>query len=185
MSKTNPPRATLVLGGARSGKSSYAQRMILGATKSRPLYIATAQALDDEMAERIGRHRADRGTSWDTIEEPLDLAGALAANNGRAIMVDCLTLWLSNLLHVEKDISSERDRLVATVADIAGPVVLIANEVGLGIVPDNALARRFRDEAGWLNQALAQICDRVIFMAAGLPLVMKDETAIAGTTTSR
>lgn len=182
------PRSILVLGGARSGKSGYAERLIAAAPMApgkQPLYIATAQALDDEMAERIRRHRESRGASWDTIEAPLDLAGALAANNGRAMMVDCLTLWLSNLLHANKDVAAERERLVTTVAGLAGPVALIANEVGLGIVPDNALARRFRDEAGWLNQALAQVCERVIFMAAGLPLVMKNESAIAATKTSR
>ena len=179
------PRATLVLGGARSGKSGYAERMILGARPSRPLYIATAQALDDEMAERIRRHRETRGAAWDTVEEPLDLAGVLTTHNSRAMVVDCLTLWLSNLLHANKDVPQERARLVATIAGLSGPVALIANEVGMGIVPDNALARRFRDEAGWLNQALAQVCGRVIFMAAGLPLVMKDETAIAATPATR
>lgn len=176
------PRATLVLGGARSGKSSYAERMIAAAPipqGTRPLYIATAEAGDGEMAERIRRHRETRGSSWDTVEEPFDLAGALIAHNGRAIVVDCLTLWLTNLLLSDKDIPAERERLVAAVAGIAGPVVLIANEVGLGIVPDNTLARRFRDEAGLLNQALARVCDRVIFMAAGLPLVMKDEHGAA------
>lgn len=185
MSNPNLPRATLILGGARSGKSRYGERMILGAKKSRPLYIATAQALDDEMAERIRRHREARDVAWETVEEPLDIAGVLSANCGRAILLDCLTLWLSNLLHMDKDMAWERERLVATIAGLTGPVVLIANEVGLGIVPENALARRFRDEAGWLNQALAQVCGRVIFMAAGLPLVMKDETAIALAKTSR
>ena len=171
-------RATLVLGGTRSGKSAYGERLILAAQPERPLYIATGQALDDEMAERIRRHRQARGVHWETLEEPIDLIGALTVHRNRAILVDCLTLWLSNLLLAEQDIARQREMLVAAVAGLGGPVVLIANEVGLGIVPDNALARRFRDEAGWLNQALAQVCDRVIFMAAGLPLVMKGDSGL-------
>jgi adenosylcobinamide kinase/adenosylcobinamide-phosphate guanylyltransferase len=175
-------RSTLVLGGARSGKSAYAEQVIEGARVAlgvKPVYIATAQALDTEMAERIRHHRERRGTRWDTVEEPIYLSGALVAQTGRPVLVDCLTLWLSNLLHAGHDIAHEREQLCATIACLAGPVVLIANEVGLGIVPDNALARRFRDEAGLLNQAIAQICPRVVLMAAGLPLVMKHEGALA------
>ena len=179
MTATTPARVTLVLGGARSGKSGYGEGLILATQPARPLYIATGQALDDEMAERIRHHRQSRAAAWETLEEPFDLTGVLTAHRDRAILVDCLTLWLSNLLLAGRDIAREREALVEAIAGLAGPVVLIANEVGLGIVPDNALARRFRDEAGWLNQALAQVCERVIFMAAGLPLVMKGETAIA------
>ena len=182
------PRATLVIGGARSGKSTYAEGMIDDARTpqgARPVYIATAEARDSEMAERIRLHRERRGLSWETIEEPQDLVGVLTAHNGRVTLVDCLTLWLTNVLLADKDIPVERDRLVATVAGLAGPAILIANEVGLGIVPDNALARRFRDEAGLLNQAIAKVCDRVIFMAAGLPMVLKDEAATAATGAAR
>jgi adenosylcobinamide kinase/adenosylcobinamide-phosphate guanylyltransferase len=178
----NLPRATFILGGARSGKSSYAERLIDSARDgngAKPLYIATAEARDAEMVERIRLHRERRGSAWETIEEPVDLTGVLRANAGRIILVDCLTLWLTNLLLAERDIAAEREKLIATIANFSGAVVLIANEVGLGIVPDNALARRFRDEAGFLNQAVAQICARVIFMAAGLPMVMKDEIAAA------
>lgn len=185
MNSPNPARITLVLGGARSGKSGYGEGLILAGAPARPLYIATGQAFDDEMAERIRHHRQSRAAVWETLEEPLDLSGALAAHANRPILVDCLTLWLSNLLFAEKDMARERARLVAAIATLSGPVVLVANEVGLGIVPDNALARRFRDEAGWLNQALAQVCERVVFIAAGLPLVMKGETAIAAPGTAR
>jgi adenosylcobinamide kinase/adenosylcobinamide-phosphate guanylyltransferase len=186
------PRATLVLGGARSGKSAYAEQLIEGARVAlgtKPVYIATAEARDTEMAERIRHHRGRRGDRWDTVEEPVYLSGALVAHGGaqagRPILVDCLTLWLSNLLLAGHDIAHEREQLAATVACLEGPVVLIANEVGLGIVPDNALARRFRDEAGLLNQAMAQVCARVVFMAAGLPMVMKHETGVVATGASR
>ena len=121
------PRATLVLGGARSGKSGYGEGLILATQPARPLYIATGHALDDEMAERIRHHRQSRTAIWETLEEPLDLSGALTAHRDRAILVDCLTLWLTNLLVAEKDVAAERDRLVATVAGLAGPVALIAN----------------------------------------------------------
>lgn len=171
------PRITLVIGGARSGKSAYAETMIAEASRTngpRPLYIATAEARDPEMRERISLHRERRGSLWETVEEPLHLAGALVAGGGRAVLVDCLTLWLTNHLLAGRDIAAERERLIATINALNGPVALIANEVGLGIVPDNALARAFRDEAGLLNQAVARAANRVVFMAAGLPLVMKD-----------
>ncbi len=172
------PRVTLILGGARSGKSAYAEGLIAQANRPpspRPLYIATAEARDPEMRERIALHRERRGALWETVEEPLHLAGALVAGGGRAVLVDCLTLWLTNHLLAGRDLAAERERLVATLQALNGPVVLIANEVGLGIVPDNALARAFRDEAGLLNQAVARAANRVVFVAAGLPLVMKDE----------
>lgn len=173
------PRVTLVIGGARSGKSAYAETLIADASAPngpRPLYIATAEARDPEMRERIALHRERRGALWETVEEPLHLAGALVAGGGRAVLVDCLTLWLTNHLLAGRDLAVERERLIATLNALNGPVVLIANEVGLGIVPDNALARVFRDEAGLLNQAVARAAGRVVFMAAGLPLIMKDET---------
>jgi adenosylcobinamide kinase/adenosylcobinamide-phosphate guanylyltransferase len=174
------PRVTLVLGGARSGKSAYAEGVIAAASRPngpRPLYIATAEARDPEMRRRIAVHRERRGALWETVEEPLHLCGALIAAGGRAVLVDCLTLWLTNHLLAGRDLAAERERLVATLAALDGPVALIANEVGLGIVPDNELARAFRDEAGLLNQAVARAAGRVVFMAAGLPLVMKDESA--------
>jgi len=164
----------LVLGGARSGKSAYAERLVLDSAAT-ALYLATATAGDGEMAERIAQHRARRGEAWHTVEEPLDLSGALVelARPDRPILVDCLTLWLSNLMHARADIAAETARLTALMPDLAGPVVFVSNEVGLGIVPDNALAREFRDHAGRLNQAVAAVADAVIFMAAGLPLQMK------------
>ena len=168
------PRLTLVLGGARSGKSRYAEALIGGRPAT---YIATAEIRDDEMAERIRRHRARRGDNWRTCETPLALDEALRAAPPREpVLVDCLTLWLSNLLLAGRDIAADCATLVDTLSGIAGPAVLVANEVGLGIVPDNALARDFRDHAGRLNQDIAAIAERVIFVAAGLPLVLKGGT---------
>ena len=169
------PPLTLVLGGARSGKSRHAESLVEAAAPA-ALYLATAQALDAEMAERIRRHRARRGARWTTREEPLDLAAALAeaARPGRPVLVDCLTLWLSNLLLAGRDVDEAIAGLLAALPLLAGPVVFVANEVGLGIVPDNALARAFRDHAGRLNQAVAARAQRVVFLAAGLPLTLKD-----------
>ena len=169
----------LVLGGARSGKSRYAQQRV-EACGGRLAYIATAQALDAEMAARIARHRADRDARWHTIEAPLALAAALAraGESHAAILVDCLTLWMSNLLLADRDVQREGMALADAVAACPVPVALVANEVGLGIVPDNALARRFRDEAGWLNQRLAAMADEVVFVAAGLPMVLKGTGAV-------
>jgi adenosylcobinamide kinase/adenosylcobinamide-phosphate guanylyltransferase len=167
------PRLTLVLGGARSGKSRHAEALVMQMA-SPWLYVATAQSLDDEMATRIATHRARRGTDWRTIEAPRDLAGAItAAPAGSAVLVDCLTLWLSNLMLADADIDAESNRLDAALARAKVPVVLVSNEVGLGIVPDNALARRFRDAQGVLNQRIAARADRVVLMVAGLPLVVK------------
>jgi adenosylcobinamide kinase / adenosylcobinamide-phosphate guanylyltransferase len=175
-----PPQihmATLVLGGARSGKSRFAEGLVMRA----PLpwtYIATAEAFDEEMTERIALHRRQRGADWTTIDAPLDLAGVLqrAAAAGDAVLVDCLTLWLSNLMLAERDVEAECERLVAVVAGVGerkAPLVLVSNEVGLGIVPDNALARRFRDAQGRLNQQIAAVVPHVVLMAAGLPMVLK------------
>ncbi len=170
------PRLTLVLGGARSGKSRHAEALIEAAAAS-ALYVATAQALDDEMAERIRRHRQRRGARWATVEEPLDLARCLIAESqdGRPVLVDCLTLWLSNLLLASRDVDAATTSLLDALPRLSAPAVLVANEVGLGIVPENPLARAFRDHAGRLNQAIAAQADRVVFLAAGLPLVLKDK----------
>ena len=170
----------LVLGGARSGKSAYAESVVRAAGPT-ALYLATATAGDAEMAERIRHHQDRRGEGWTTVEEPLDLAGTLErlAQPDRPILVDCLTLWLSNLMQDGADIDAETARLVAALPSLAGPVVFVSNEVGLGIVPDNALAREFRDHAGRLNQAVAAAVDAVVFVAAGLPLILKPAAGAA------
>ena len=164
----------LVLGGARSGKSSYAEELI-GASGLAPVYLATAEAGDREMTERIAQHRSRRGSSWQTVEEPLQLEAALAreAGQGKAVLVDCLTLWLSNLMHAGCDVEARSRFLCEEVRRAAGLLVLVSNEVGLGLVPDTPLGRRFRDAQGRLNQAVAQAADRVVFVAAGLPLFLK------------
>ncbi|QEL23990.1 bifunctional adenosylcobinamide kinase/adenosylcobinamide-phosphate guanylyltransferase [Bosea sp. F3-2] len=167
------PNLTLVLGGARSGKSHHAEALI-EAYPAPWSYIATAQAYDEEMRERIAEHRARRPTGWQTVDAPLDLADAIAAQPaGRPILVDCLTLWLTNLILAERDTAAAREALIAACERISAPLVLVGNEVGLGIVPENALARRFRDEAGRLHQALAARAGRVVFMVAGLPMQVK------------
>jgi adenosyl cobinamide kinase/adenosyl cobinamide phosphate guanylyltransferase len=163
---------TLVLGGARSGKSLYAERLI-AAVPPPWVYVATAQAFDDEMVLRIAQHRARRAEGWETVEAPLDLAGALMAASDRPVLVDCLTLWLTNLMLGGHDIAAATVALDAALDARAAPTVLVANEVGLGIVPDNALARAFRDAAGRLNQHLAARADTVLFMVAGLPMRVK------------
>ena len=168
----------LVIGGQKSGKSRYAEGLV-AETGLRRVYVATATAGDSEMAERIARHRARRGDAWHTVEVPLDLAGALARAAGpeRAVLVDCLTLWLSNLIAAARPVDTETDRLLAAVAAAAGPVVLVTNEVGAGIVPDNALARTYADALGVLNQRVAAVAGRVVLVAAGLPLVLKATVA--------
>jgi adenosylcobinamide kinase / adenosylcobinamide-phosphate guanylyltransferase len=163
---------TLVLGGARSGKSRYAESVIT-ALPPPWTYVATAEPRDAEMAERIAAHRARRGLHWRTIEAPHDLAGMLRANDAAPVLVDCLTLWLSNLLLADADIEAEIGKLEEALALSAAPVALVANEVGYGIVPANALARRFRDLQGSLNQRIAARADRVVLVVAGLPLVVK------------
>lgn len=169
---------TLVLGGARSGKSAHAEH--LAAEMGRhPVYLATATAGDAEMAARIARHRARRGDSWRTIEVPLALPEAIeqAAGPDAPVLVDCLTLWLANLLQAGRDPVRETELLLAALRRAPGPVVLVSNEVGLGIVPDNALARRFRDEAGRMNQVMAEAAGRVVLVIAGLPQILKDNGA--------
>ncbi|WP_315806324.1 MULTISPECIES: bifunctional adenosylcobinamide kinase/adenosylcobinamide-phosphate guanylyltransferase [unclassified Bradyrhizobium] len=168
------PRLTLVLGGARSGKSRYAEALIT-ALPSPWIYLATAQAFDNEMASRIAEHKARRADGWRTIETALDLAAAVAANGDSAtpVLVDCLTLWLSNIMLSGRDVAVACRELADALAAARGPIVAVSNEVGLGIVPDNALARAFRDAQGRLNQDIATSADRVILMAAGLPLTLK------------
>jgi adenosylcobinamide kinase/adenosylcobinamide-phosphate guanylyltransferase len=168
---------TLVLGGARSGKSGFAQKAAETEAGGGPtVMIATGQAFDDEMAERIARHQADRGESWTTVEAPLELAAAIAALPADAIaVVDCLTLWLSNQMLADRDVEAACAQLVTAVAACPARLWLVSNEVGLGIVPETPLGRRFRDEAGRLNQRLAATVDEVYFVAAGLPLRMKPQ----------
>ncbi|TBR37045.1 MULTISPECIES: bifunctional adenosylcobinamide kinase/adenosylcobinamide-phosphate guanylyltransferase [Dyella] len=167
---------TLILGGARSGKSALAEQLAVNCGDD-VVYVATAQPLDAAMAERIAHHRAQRPRYWHTIEEPMALAEALRehARPGRCILVDCLTLWLSNLIGSDDmaRFERERDGFLACLADIPGELLLVSNEVGLGIVPLGELSRRFVDEAGRLHQRLGQTCDRVVFVAAGLPMTLK------------
>jgi adenosylcobinamide kinase / adenosylcobinamide-phosphate guanylyltransferase len=169
------PLITLVLGGARSGKSRYAERLIESAAAG-GTYCATAEAGDSEMAERIAAHRARRGPFWRTVEVPLELAPAIAAEAAphRPLLVDCLTLWLSNLFLTGRPPEPEAAALSQILRNAAGPVVLVANEVGMGLVPETLLGRTFRDAAGWLNQEVAALADRVVFVVAGLPLVLKE-----------
>jgi adenosylcobinamide kinase / adenosylcobinamide-phosphate guanylyltransferase len=177
------PPVTLVLGGARSGKSTHAEKLVTGslhgAAPQPAVYVATAQAGDVEMATRIAVHRTRRGANWKTIEEPLKLDEALAAAaaHGRPVLVDCLTLWLSNVMLGGGDLDEAADGLVRALDEVAVPVVFVSNEVGLGIVPDSALGRAFRDAQGRLNMRLAERADRVILMTAGLPLTLKDRPA--------
>ncbi len=167
--KRGKERLTLVLGGARSGKSRHAEGLF-EATAPPWTYVATGQAWDDEMRQRIALHRARRDARWVTVEAPLDVAGALG--DGPAL-VDCLTLWLTNLILGEHDVEAATAALEARLADRTAMTVLVGNEVGLGIVPENALARRFRDAAGVLHQRLAARAGRVVFMVAGIPMVVK------------
>ena len=168
---------TLIIGGARSGKSAYAQTLAEAAAASRgatPMMIATAEAFDAEMAERIARHRAERGGGWRTVESPREVAEALGALPADACAVlDCLTLWLSNLMLAEADLEAATQALLAAAKACPAELVVVTNEVGMSIVPENALARRFRDEAGRLNRRFAEQADRVVVMFAGLPLTLK------------
>jgi adenosylcobinamide kinase/adenosylcobinamide-phosphate guanylyltransferase len=165
---------TLVLGGARSGKSRHAEHLAI-ASGLTPVYLATAQAQDDEMARRIAAHRARRDAAWRTVEEPLDLVGALQRECApeRIVLVDCLTLWLANLMMAGRPVETESARLLQALPRRAGPLLLVSNEVGQGIVPDNAMARRFVDHAGALHQGIALQADAVVFMTAGLPHRLK------------
>ena len=168
-------RSVFVLGGARSGKSAFAERRIVESGLA-PVYLATGQAFDAEMKDRIGAHQARRSAAWRTIEAPLDLVAAIEreAAPDTALLVDCLTLWVTNLMLAERDVDAEAERLAECLgARPTGLVVLVSNEVGLSIVPENAMARRFRDHAGRLHQIVAAACDEAIFIAAGLPLQLK------------
>lgn len=167
----------LILGGARSGKSRLAERLAL--ESGLPVtYIATSQPLDSEMAERISHHRARRPAEWALVEEPLALAHALRENahQDRCILVDCLTLWLTNLLMLDDParLAAERDALLESLGQLPGRIILVSNETGLGVVPLGELTRRYVDEAGWLHQVVAARVQRVTFMVAGLPMVLKD-----------
>ncbi len=167
---------SLILGGARSGKSRLGERLCCGQGQNR-IYIATAQAFDEEMRQRIDAHQARRNHTWRTIEAPMDLAQAIAEAGqiGLPILVDCLTLWLSNHLLADGDIDHEVTALLEAVQAVTCPITLISNEVGLSIVPENDLARKFRDLSGCMNQRAAMIADNVIFTAAGLPLILKGQ----------
>jgi adenosylcobinamide kinase/adenosylcobinamide-phosphate guanylyltransferase len=166
-----------ITGGARSGKSAFAEKLA-NSLAGRRAYVATAQALDEEMAARIAKHRHDRGSVWDTYEEPLAVAELLQKLSGRydLVLLDCLTLWLSNVMaHSDSDgsVMNSADALVAAVRNFQGVCIIVSNEVGLGIVPDNPLARKFRDWAGMLNQNMARASDEVYFTAAGIPMKIK------------
>ena len=167
---------TLVLGGARSGKSRFAERLVEDSGLV-PVYLATGQSLDAEMAARIADHQARRDSRWVNVEVPFELADAIGAQDGegRALLVDCLTLWVSNLMMRDAAIDDSVASLTGALSKAKAPVVLVTNEVGLGIVPDNAMARAYRDHAGHLNQAVAELARTVYFVAAGLPLVMKQD----------
>jgi adenosyl cobinamide kinase/adenosyl cobinamide phosphate guanylyltransferase len=169
---SSAPKLTLVLGGARSGKSRYAESLI-AALPPPWLYVATAEAGDEEMKARISAHRARRGLDWRTIEAPRHLVAALQKAGTMPVLVDCLTLWLSNLMLADIGIEAETAHLERALAAAAAPVILVANEVGSGIVPDHSLGRKFRDLQGVLNQRIAARADRVVFMVAGLPLALK------------
>lgn len=168
--------AELILGGARSGKSRLAERQAADSGLA-VVYIATSQPLDGEMSARVAHHRARRPDHWGLVEEPVELARVLRehASAGTCLLVDCLTLWLTNLLLLEDEarLAAERDALLACIAELPGRVLLVSNETGLGVVPLGELTRRYVDEAGWLHQALAERCTRVTFTVAGLPMLLK------------
>ena len=165
---------TLILGGARSGKSRYALELgeSLGVDR---VFVATGVGFDEGMRERIDRHRADRDVSWRTVEEVVEVWGVIESEcgEGRVVVLDCLTLWLNNLMLEERDVESDLERLVESLEDVEGELILVSNEIGLGLVPDTELGREFRDLHGRMNQRVAGVCDRVLFMVAGLPVVVK------------
>ncbi|WP_313519883.1 bifunctional adenosylcobinamide kinase/adenosylcobinamide-phosphate guanylyltransferase [Pseudomonas sp.] len=166
----------LILGGARSGKSRLAERLA-AESGLEVVYVATSEALDGEMSSRIRAHRDRRPAQWGLVEEPLRLARVLReqAGDGRCLLVDCLTLWLTNLLMLDdpQRLFAERDALLDVLAELPGRIIFVSNETGLGVVPMGELSRRYVDEAGWLHQALAERCERVVFTVAGLPMILK------------
>ena len=170
---------TLVLGGARSGKSAFAEQLMQRGARRR-VYLATATPGDDEMQARIAQHRSRRGDDWRTVEEPLELAPTLARESAAdtAVLVDCLTLWLSNIMQAGRDIETETRGLAEWLRHAQNPVVLVSNEIGLGLVPETPLGRRFRDAQGRLNQAVAAAVTNVVFVAAGLPLRLKGQSLL-------
>ena len=165
---------TFILGGARSGKSTHALRLGEASAGAR-IFIATAEALDTEMADRIERHRAERQDRWETIEEPINISAAISkyAISGNTVLIDCLTLWLSNLFHHERDAETETSSLANSIERANGNIILVSNEIGLGLVPETSLGRNFRDAQGRLNQKIAAVSDVVEFVAAGIPLKLK------------
>ena len=170
----------LVLGGARSGKTGFAERLAMRAG-AKPAYLATAEALDTEMRERVRTHREQRQGRFATIEEPLELTQAIlrTARDHDVVLVDCLTLWITNMLGANRDVAGAVEELALTLSELdTVRVILVSNEVGLGIVPDNALARTFRDLAGSAHQRLAEICEDAYFIVAGLPIVLKGEQPV-------
>jgi len=176
-------KVTFVLGGCRSGKSRYALEAAQGLAADRRIFIATAVAFDDEMRERVARHRAERGRKWTTIEAPLELPETIAAQSRRpdnVILVDCLTFWVNNLLMESPEPAAAQIKVAQLVAAVAGarcPVFLVSNEVGAGIVPENRLARSFRDLVGSMNQAVAACAAQVVWVVAGIPVTVKNEAA--------
>ena len=169
------PKLSFILGGAASGKSAFAEQLVIQTGAPR-VYIATAQIFDAEMRAKVDAHLAMRGTDWRTIEAPTDLSDAFASiNQDEVVLLDCATMWLSNHLMDEGDIAAATDALLAQLKNCAGRVVVVSNEVGMGIVPDNALARKFRDAQGKLNQQIAAQADLAVFVVAGLPNVLKGQ----------
>lgn len=169
------PKFTFVLGGAASGKSAYAEQLVVSSGKSR-VYLATSQVFDDEMRDKVDRHIDQRGAGWETIEEPFDLRPALSGlNSSQICLIDCATMWLTNQLLAEAALEQAQSELLEAIATCPADIVVVSNEVGHGIVPENALSRRFREAQGRLNIALAAQADLAVLVAAGLPLVLKGE----------
>ena len=169
------PRLSLVLGGAACGKSAFAEGLVKSVSVN-PTYIATSQVFDDEMAAKVAAHRQMRGADWTTIEEPLDIASALAkAPSGAPVLIDCATLWLTNVILGEHDLDTAQKAFLNAISNASRPVVVVSNETGQGIVPENALARRFRNAQGRLNQDIAARADLVVVVMAGLPMVLKGQ----------
>ncbi|MEH6360843.1 MAG: bifunctional adenosylcobinamide kinase/adenosylcobinamide-phosphate guanylyltransferase [Amylibacter sp.] len=175
MKKITLPKLTLIIGGAASGKSRFAENLVISSERPRA-YIATAQAFDDEMVAKIAKHKTQRGANWDNYEAPLAPWSALAKiDTANAVLLDCATLWLSNTLLGEHDLTTAKAKLFASLKEFHGPIVIVTNEVGQGVVPDNTLARAFRQQQGELNQQLATIADLVVLVTAGLPLAIKGQ----------